>query len=147
MLIPLACLKRYLLKVLQRLSEFMQHYQSLKSSPSGHWQNRVFRPSSIQQPLPTPTFRELLLWNYGIKISCCKTVNNIKSDALFSREMKKCQISSIKGRQTWVVYICSSLLQLLQAEQVHKMATVFIQNDKTIIIINCGRVHLGHFIS
>ena len=54
----------------------------------------------------------LLLWNYGIKISCCKTVNNIKSDALFSREMKKCQISSIKGRQTWMVYISSSLLQL-----------------------------------
>ena len=50
MLLPLACLKRYFLKVLQRLSEFVQHYQSLKSSPSCHWQNRVFRPS-IQQSL------------------------------------------------------------------------------------------------
>ena len=51
MFLPLACLKRYFLKVLQRLSEFAQHYQSLKSSPNGHWQNRVFRPS-IQQSLP-----------------------------------------------------------------------------------------------
>ena len=31
MLLPLACLKRYFLKVLQRLIEFVQHYQSLKS--------------------------------------------------------------------------------------------------------------------
>ena len=56
MLLPLACLKRYFLKVLQKLSEFVQHYQSLKSSPSCHWQNinRVFRPS-IQQSLSTTT--------------------------------------------------------------------------------------------
>ena len=33
MLLPFACLKRYFLKVLERLSEFVQHYQSLKSSP------------------------------------------------------------------------------------------------------------------
>ena len=50
----------------------------------------------------------LLLWNYGIKISCCKTVDNIKSDALFSREMKKCQISSIKGGR--MRYIASMVL-------------------------------------
>ena len=50
MLLPFACLKRYFLKVLQRLSEIVQHYQSLKASPSWHWQNGVFRPS-IQQSL------------------------------------------------------------------------------------------------
>ena len=50
MLILSACLNRYFLKVLQRLSPFVQHHQSLKSSPSGNWQNRVFRPS-IQQSL------------------------------------------------------------------------------------------------
>ena len=49
----------------------------------------------------------LLLWNYGIKISCCKTVNNIKSDALFSREMKKCQMSSIKRK---IVMGCSTFV-------------------------------------
>ena len=48
--LPLECLKRYFLKVLQRLSEFVYHYQSLKSFPSCNWQNRVFRPS-IQQSL------------------------------------------------------------------------------------------------
>ena len=35
MLLPLACLKRYFLKVLQRLSEFVQHYYGLKSFHSG----------------------------------------------------------------------------------------------------------------
>ena len=57
MLIPSACLKRYFLKVLQRLSQFVQHYQSLKSSPSGNWQNRVFCPS-IQQSLYQATSRK-----------------------------------------------------------------------------------------
>ena len=33
MILPLACLNRYFLKVLQRLIEFVQHYQSLKSPP------------------------------------------------------------------------------------------------------------------
>ena len=55
MLLPLACLKRYFLKVLHRLSKFVQHYQSLKSPLSGHWQNRVFRPS-IQQSLHYPIY-------------------------------------------------------------------------------------------
>ena len=45
------------------------------------------------------------------------------------------------------IYICFSLIQLLQAEQIHKMTNVFSQNEKTIIIINIGRVRLGHSIS
>ena len=45
MLLPLACLKRYFLKVLQGLSEFVQYHQSIKSPPQ--WSVAKFRDPSI----------------------------------------------------------------------------------------------------
>ena len=59
MLLPLACLKRYFLKVLQSLGEFVEHYQSLKVGPS---LMKVFlRVTSIQiqQSLSYPNFNPI----------------------------------------------------------------------------------------
>ena len=136
MLLPLACLKRYFLKVLQRLSEFVQHYQSLKSSPSWHWQNRVFRPS-IQQSLA-----RRIRYNYSSQN------NSVHCFVIFFRLLiLQTYLNTVVFCQG-IVFLCCE--QLSAVSQVY--IVVVLKSLKTFFFVSVsfckyGPVRLGHSMS